>query len=547
MNVPREILERVERIREYHDSTKLSESAQAGSKSAQGPAPEVFRVFDGYPKTPLPTNLLGVAIPGTSLLLEGLDAVPASQLQPPQDLRTLATWLYLGAGAVRKLPNRPVRWVRACPSDGSTFPCEVYVAAFAIQGLEPGFYHFSVGEFALRKLRDGWQALAQIKRGRPDLEFLKTMPAALLVSTIYCRSSWAFGKRGYRNALHDAGHLIQNLATVGTGLGIQTLVRLTVQAQTTRELIGLPVDADFADAEAVQGMITWADPTPRPLTAPAGFTLPPPGMMPPLPRTPLAASVVGYGSIMAVHEDCVAPGVALREVRPPLTELSPVSDAIDFHELPEPDAAEHGIALDKILLNPHTPREFARTAITRDRLWHLARTGFRWGSPFPLFPDGHYAALVRPLWIISNVIGVDSGIWYYNAKKNAWCLIRSGTFRYDAQRLAMSNPLFGNAAAVCFMAANLHRLLTEGGPDLYRLAHLEAGMAGQRLYLCAASMGLATCLTGKFYDEPARQFFQMERTGWEIVYALAVGAMPSGPTAPATKSESQDQTGLWRG
>jgi len=546
MNVPREILERVERVRDYHDSTKLSESAHAGGGSAHGPAPEVFRVFDGYPKTPLPTNLLGVAVPATALLLEGLDAVPASQLQPPQDLRTLATWLYLGAGAVRRISNRPVRWQRACPSDGSAYPCEIYVAAFAIEGLEPGFYHFSVGEFALRKLRDGWESLAQIKRGRPDLEFLKTTPALLLVTTIFCRSSWAFGKRGYRNALHDAGHLIQNLSIVGTGLGIQTLVRLTVNAQTTRELIGLAPDADFADAEAVQAMISWADPTPRPLAAPAGFTLPPPGLMPPLPRSPLAANVVGYGSIMAVHEDCVAPGVAVREVRPPLTELSPVSDAIDFAELPEPETAERGIALDKILLNPQTPREFARIPISRDRLWHLARIGFRWGSPYPLFPDGPYAALVRPLWIISNVIGVDNGIWYYNPKKDTWCLVRPGTFRYDAQRLAMSNALFGNASAVCYIAANLHRLLSEGGPDLYRLAHLEAGMVGQRLHLCAASMALGACFTGNFCDEPARQFFQMEKTGWEILYALAIGALPQQPT-PAPKAEPLDQTGLWRG
>lgn len=544
MNFPREILDRVERVRDYHDSTKLSDSAQAGRSG--GPAPEVFRVFDGYPKTRLPTNLLGVAVPAITLLLEGLEAVPDSQVQPPQDLRTLATWLYLGGGAVRRLSRIPDRWQRAYPSDGSTFPCEIYVAALAIDGLEPGFYHFSVGEFALRKLREGWEALAQIKRGRPDLEFLKTTPAVLLVSTIFCRSSWAFGKRAYRHALHDAGSLIQNLSTVGTGLGIQTLVRLTVNAQTTRELIGVAPDADFADAEAVQGMVAWADPTPHPLTPPPGFTLSPAGSMPPLPRSPLAAGCVGYGSIMAVHEDCIAPGVAVREVRPPLTELSPLSDEFDFQEIPEPQGPERGLALDKLLLNPQSPKEFARTPISRDRLWHLARIGFRWGSPFPLFPDGPYSALIRPLWIITNVIGIDSGVWYFHPKKNAWSLVRPGTFRYDAQRLAMSNPLFGNASAVCFMAANLHRLLTEGGPDLYRLAHLESGMACQRMHLAAGAMGLATCHTGSFADESARQFFQMEKTGWEILDTLAIGALPHQPVAPAPP-EPNDQIGFWRG
>jgi len=545
MNVPRDIHERVERVREYHDSTKLPE-APAAAAVTHGPPPNVFRLFDGYPKTPLPTNLLGVGVPATALLLEGLDAVPASQHQPPQDLRTLSTWLYLAAGAVRQLSKRPPRWMRAYPSERFTYPCEIYVAAFAIEGLEPGFYHFSVGEFALRKLREGYEALAQIKRGRPDLEFLKTLPAVLLVSTIFCRSSWAFGKRGYRQALLEAGHVIQDIATVGTGLGIQTLVRLTANAQTMRELIGVAPDADFAEAEAVQGSIVWADATSRPLTAPPGFVLPPVGAMPTLPRPPLAASVVGYGSIMAVHEDCVAPGVAVREIRPPLTELSPLSDAFDFQELPEPEAPERGIALDKLLLNPQAPREFARASISRDRLWYLARVGFRWGSPFPLFPDGPYSALIRPIWIITNVIGVDNGIWYYHPAKNAWMIIRNGVFRYDAQRLSMSNTLFGNASAVCFMTANLYRLLNEGGPDVYRLAHLEAGMAAQRIGLCATAMGLATSQTGTFPDEAARQFLQMEKTGWEILYTLAIGAVPTAPTTIA-KPAWHEQTGLWRG
>jgi SagB-type dehydrogenase family enzyme len=546
MKAPRDIHERVERVREYHESTKLPETLPPGTATTHGPAPAVFRLFEGYPKTPLPTNLLGVAVPATALLLEGLDAVPASQVQPPQNLRTLATWLYLAAGSVRQITKRPPRWLRAYPSERLTFPCEIYVAAFAIDGLEPGFYHFSVGEFALRKLRDGYEALAQIKRGRPDLEFLKTTPGLLLVSTIFCRSSWAFGKRGYRHALLEAGHVAQNISTVGTGLGIQTLVRLTVNAQTMRELIGVAADADFAEAEAVHAMVVWADPTPNPLAPPPGFTLPPVGAMPTLNRPPLAPSVVGYGSILAVHEDCVAPGVAVREIRPPLTELSPLAEVFDFRELPEPDAPERGIALDKLLLAPQMPREFTHASISRDRLWYLARVGFRWGSPFPLFPDGPYSALIRPLWIITNVIGVDNGVWYYHPAKNAWVMLRTGTLRYDAQRLSMSNPLFGNASAVCFMAANLYRLLTEGGPDLYRLAHLEAGMAAQRIGLCAAAMGLATSQSGAFPDEAARQFFQMEKTGWEILYTLAIGSIPTAPGLPP-RAESQDQTGLWRG
>ena len=44
-----------------------------------------------------------------------------------------------------------------------------------------------------------------------------------------------------------------------------------------------------------------------------------------------------YGSILAAHEDCVAPGMALRDVRPPWTELSPIPEEAKPEPLPLPE------------------------------------------------------------------------------------------------------------------------------------------------------------------------------------------------------------------
>ena len=41
---------------------------------------------------------LADGLPTLSLLAEGLAAVPESLLQPPQNIKTLATWLYLSNG-----------------------------------------------------------------------------------------------------------------------------------------------------------------------------------------------------------------------------------------------------------------------------------------------------------------------------------------------------------------------------------------------------------------------------------------------------------------
>src|SRR5437764_4104029 len=99
------------------------------------------------------------------------------------------------------------------------------------------------------------------------MSLLESVVLSLMVSLIWCRSTWRFGKRGYRHALHDAGYLIQNLVTVGTGLGVQTITRMILNDSATRELIGVPADAEFDQAEGVQALVVWADRAHKPLAA----------------------------------------------------------------------------------------------------------------------------------------------------------------------------------------------------------------------------------------------------------------------------------------
>lgn len=95
---------------------------------------------------------------------DGLEGLPESQLNPPHNLKTLASWLYMTYGLSKKVQvdKRTTTWLRPTPSIGSLYPCEIYVAAFAIDDLEPGLYHFSPRTFSLYKLREGLATLYQL-------------------------------------------------------------------------------------------------------------------------------------------------------------------------------------------------------------------------------------------------------------------------------------------------------------------------------------------------------------------------------------------------
>lgn len=311
--LPREILDRIDRVRDYHWASKHTYQSVRGNPHKPDPVnqPSPFRLFPDHPKVDLPTDRLDADAPALAVLAEGLGGFAPELLHPPQDLRTLASWLHLANGITGERQAGEVTYhLRTCPSSSALFPFELYMAAFGIDGLEPGLYHYSVREDALRLLRDARATLARLKRGRPDLEFLKGVPAAILVSTIFCRCAWRYRQRGYRYALVDAGHLVQNVVAAANGLGIQTTRRLRLNDRTTRELIGVEPNAPFGEAEAVHAMVVWADTAKHPLApTPDGQRLSPLGAtLPTIPRLPLAGESVPYGSILAAHEDCVAPG-----------------------------------------------------------------------------------------------------------------------------------------------------------------------------------------------------------------------------------------------
>jgi SagB-type dehydrogenase family enzyme len=544
VTLPRDILDRVERVLDYHNATKHTYDSirQLTPRTHLKDQPTLLRTYPGLPKVALPTSLLDLPVASLALMREGVNALPESHVQPPQDLKTLATWLYMayGVSTERKFGIYKYR-LRTCPSASALYPCEIYVAALAIKGIDPGLYSFNPQEFTLTKLREGADTLAQIKRGRPDLAFLKSVPAAMLVSTIFARAAWKYRARGYRMSLLDAGHLVTNIVTTANGLGISTMARLQMNDSTMRELIGVPPDPDFPTLEAVQAMVVWADDSDAARNADgAPVPLPPPPRkLPPIPRPPLAEMIEPQDSILAVHFDCMKPGIPVREVRPPLTELSPLPPEHRMHEMQITDEPPRGPSMREVLLKRRSTRDFTSQSIARNKFLAVNLAAFRTGTFVPLYPDGPHVALVRPIWMIHDVSGLTPGIWYYHPPANQWSLLRGGDFRKQTSFLCLEQPRCGNAAAVCFLVANLHTLTHGAGPDLYRLAHLEAGIVAQRMALAAGGCGIGTCPIGTFYDEEIRQFLGLHLTGWEVLYATAMGY-----AAPETEPPPHPSLGL---
>ncbi|HYB41778.1 MAG TPA: hypothetical protein VEL75_08420, partial [Candidatus Methylomirabilis sp.] len=88
--------------------------------------------------------------------------------------------------------------------------------------------------------------------------------------------------------------------------------------------------------------------------------------------------------------------------------------------------------------------------------------------------------------------------------------------------LCLEQALGGASSATVFFLADLERALTSLGNRGYRVANLEAGLVGGRLYLAAYAQRFgATGLT--FYDDDVAAFFSSPGRGKDALFVTALG------------------------
>ena len=116
----------------------------------------------------------------------------------------------------------PAGYRRAAPSAGSLQATEVYLAAFHVDTLEPGIYHYRSDTHQLTQIREGVSS-THIARLLGAQMFAKDLSFGVFFTSRFDKLWWKYpGSRAYRVALLDVGALLQNFLLVSTGLGLKT-------------------------------------------------------------------------------------------------------------------------------------------------------------------------------------------------------------------------------------------------------------------------------------------------------------------------------------
>jgi SagB-type dehydrogenase family enzyme len=131
------------------------------------------------------------------------------------DLATILGASYRSTPREGEGPRRPV------PSAGALYPLEVYVIVLAVERIEPSVLHYDPFRHRLSRL----DALGpdSARRAVVDGGLVDRAAAILVVTSLFWRSRFKYGARGYRFALLEAGHLVQNAILAAAALDLPAL------------------------------------------------------------------------------------------------------------------------------------------------------------------------------------------------------------------------------------------------------------------------------------------------------------------------------------
>lgn len=106
---------------------------------------------------------------------------------------------------------------RTVPSGGALYPLELYVA---LRGRGVHRYDPELHLLEEHDARDPWQALVTTS---PLPGLFDDAAAVVLVLAVFGRTRFKYGQRGYRFALLEAGHVVQNVVLAAAALDVAAL------------------------------------------------------------------------------------------------------------------------------------------------------------------------------------------------------------------------------------------------------------------------------------------------------------------------------------
>jgi SagB-type dehydrogenase family enzyme len=420
----------------------------------------------------------------------------------PFGLPSLSRLLFAtnGVTAWAEYPGGQRQYFRAAPSAGALYPTDLYLLVRGHADLPEGVYYFHVREHALVQVYPeglcpgGDEIFARLGRACFNDAAAAEADFALVATSVFWRSAWRYGDRGYRRCLLDTGHVIGNFDIVAPRLGIATTAIGGFVDHEVAELLAIP-----EDKEGVLGVF--------PLHSLEQFEAleAGPSARPSAPDT----SRNEDDAILRVHNA----GAIRREdgLDQPESVDEPflVNPKYEFAEgvKLKPGAEDLSDQIEIAILRRRSTRVLNGEPLTLEQLSDLLafsyRPDLRAGAPY--LPRYFDAGLIETFVVVNAVEGLSPGVYYFAPGFMELLKVHEGSVRREIHHLSLDQNLARDASAVVIHTADLESATARYGSRAYRYLHLDAGHIGQRLNVAAIRLNLGVSGIGGFFDDEVNE------------------------------------------
>ncbi|MBI4228953.1 MAG: SagB/ThcOx family dehydrogenase [Deltaproteobacteria bacterium] len=472
--------------------------------------PIPFKIYKTLDPINIPKDLPFSNTPTLEALISSPDQTDVEIIS---NLPTLGRLLFLSAGITKKrrCPGGEI-FFRAAACTGALYHIELYVVTKNIDGLDAGVYHFGPHDFSLRKLR-GEDLRGVVVDATSEEPSISKAPTIVICTSTFWRNSWKYQSRAYRHTFWDTGTVLANLIAAANAYKIPTRIVSGFVDDTINKLIDLDTNREVAVSLVPIGRTNTETQARKVELDKLSYE-----------TMTLSRKEIDYQSIRRMHE---ASSLFSKEEVNDWRDNTIESETIDSNGGVFPldgddyfQDAKKSRTIEQTILKRGSTRQFSREPITFKQLSYMLFSATR-GIPADFLNP--FGTTLNDIYVIVNDVDhIPKGSYFYDQKNQKLELLKEGDFRREAGHLGLGQDIPADASADVFFLADLEHILGIYGNRGYRVAELEAGILGGRLYLSAYSLGLgASGLT--FFDDEVTEFFSPHAKGKSVMFLIALG------------------------
>ncbi len=226
---------------------------------------------------------------------------------------------------------------------------------------------------------------------------------------------------------------------------------------------------------------------------------------------------LAYDELIRLRKDMALRHVPMRGPMPPLVKRC---NALDIVKLPEPEFPRK-VSVEDAIRTRRSIREYTKDYITLSELstilylsvgitaWEPGAYGLRM-FPLRAYPSAGALQPVEVYVYADRVTGLRKGIYHYNPVEHSLELLKEGDYSRRLAEIALGQRHVRDGAVVLILTIYWARTRWKYGDRGYRYALLDAGFAGENIYLACQALGLGTCAVGAFFDDELCELLEID-------------------------------------